>query len=69
MNCDVVKFCCVYTFPIAGSVCNSYYIDPPLTQCFHHAYATTYQTYLTSVSGIAIIIAHAVLIIRVYEMN
>jgi len=22
---------------------NSYYIDPPLTKCFHYAYAKTYQ--------------------------
>lgn len=50
---------------------NSYYTAPPLTQCFRYAYATAYQRciFLTWISGIAIIIAHAVLIIRIYGMN
>lgn len=50
---------------------NSYYINRPLTTRFHYACATIRQRcfFPTYISGIAIIIAHAVLILRIYEMN
>lgn len=58
-------------FQLQAGYGNSSYTDPPLTQCFRCAYATAYHRciFLTWLSGIAGITAHAVLIIGIYEMN